>query len=77
MHHYLAAAAANCNTGSWQQKWNCGWNQPATGAANAGAFAGHNVLPALILLAVIILAARLVRKAKKAARPARAKAARR
>jgi hypothetical protein len=27
--------AASCNTGSFSQKWSCGWQQPTTGAAQA------------------------------------------
>ena len=63
--YYHAAAAANCTTGSWQQKWDCGWNQPATGAAHAGYFTGHNVVPVLLVLAVVILVLRAVRKRRK------------
>jgi hypothetical protein len=73
MHTYLAAAAANCNTGSWQQKWQCGWNQPTTGAANAGNFTGHNVLPGLIVLIVIVLVVMAAKKSRGAwSAPARA-----
>ena len=60
--YYLAAAAANCTTGSWQQKWDCGWNQPTTGAAHAGYFTGHNVVPVLVGLVIVLLAVRAVRK---------------
>ena len=77
MHTYLAAAVANCNTGSWQQKWQCGWNQPTTGAANAGNFTGHNVLPGLIVLAVIVLVVMAAKKGRGGARSAHAKASRR
>lgn len=52
--HPLILAASAC-TGSWQQQWKCGWKQPTTTAANAGAFAGHNVAPVLIGLAVVVL----------------------
>ena len=56
------ALAASCTTGSWQQQLNCGWHEPTTGAANAGAFVGHNVGPALIglliVVAVIVMASR-------------------
>lgn len=80
MHTYLAAAAANCNTGTWSQKWHCGWNQQDTAAYHAGYFAGHNIFPALIVLAVILLAARAVKGARKRrsspAAPARAGARR-
>ena len=58
--HIIAAA---CNTGSIQQKWNCGWKQPTTNAANVGAFAGHNVVPALVgLLLVVLIIALLTRR---------------
>jgi hypothetical protein len=77
MHTYLAAAVANCNTGSWQQKWQCGWNQPTTGAANAGNFTGHNVLPGLLVLAVIVLVVMAAKKSRSGARSAPAKASRR
>lgn len=64
---HLAATAANCNTGSWAQKWKCGWNQPTTTAAHAGYFTSHHVLPALIILAVVVfLVARAVRGRRKA-----------
>jgi hypothetical protein len=74
MHTYLSAAAANCSTGTWQQKWNCGWNQPATGAAHAGQVAGH-AMSALIVLAVIIAIVMLAKKTKRAGRAAPAKTA--
>ena len=77
---YLAAAAANCTSGSWQQKWDCGWNQPTTGAAHAGSFTGHNVVPVLIGLAIVLLAVRAVRKRRNragaSARPTRVAARR-
>lgn len=50
MNHVLAA----CNTGSWQQKWACGWHQPNTAAYNAGYAFGHSVLPWLICAAVVV-----------------------
>lgn len=52
--HTALAATAQC-AGSWQQKWNCGWKQPTTTAADAGAFAGHNIAPFLILAAIVVL----------------------
>ena len=61
MHTYLAAAA-NCTTGTWSQRWKCGWNEPATSAGHAGYAVGHDVLPALLVLAIVILAVRTVRK---------------
>jgi hypothetical protein len=66
MHTDLAAAVVNCNTGTWQQRWHCAWNQPTTGAANAGLVAGHNVAPALIVLAVIVIVVMLAKKARRA-----------
>jgi hypothetical protein len=74
MHTYLTAAAANCSSGTWQQKWDCGWNQPTSGAAHAGLVAGH-AMPALIVLAVIIAVVMLAKKARGAARPSPAKTA--
>ena len=71
---HLTAAVANCSTGTWQQKWDCGWNQPATGAAHAGLAVGH-AMPALIVLAVIIAVVLLAKKTRSAARPAPAKTA--
>jgi hypothetical protein len=66
MTHDLAAAAANCNTGTWAQKWNCGWSQPVSPqTASAGYTFGHSLLPALVVLLVIILIARSARKRKK------------
>jgi len=59
---HLAAAAVNCNTGTWQQKWNCGWNNHGTAAYRAGYEFGHNIVPVLAVLAVVIF---LVRAAKK------------
>ena len=53
MHHVLAVLAA-CQTGNWQQKWNCGWHQPTTVAANAGYFAGHNVAPWAVLVGIVV-----------------------
>ena len=51
MHQHIIAAACK---GTWQQKWDCGWHQPTTGAANAGYFAGHSVAPWAILAGIII-----------------------
>ena len=74
MHTYLTAAAANCRIGTWQQKWDCGWNQPTTGAGHVGQVAGH-AMPALIVLTVIIAVVMLAKKSRSAARPAPAKTA--
>jgi hypothetical protein len=57
-----AVAAASC-AGTWQQRWNCGWKQPTSSALpQAGYDFGHSLLPALIVLAVVVL---LVRAAKR------------
>lgn len=76
MHAYLAAAAANCNTGTWAQRWKCGWNQPTTAASNAGFFAGHNIAPWLIIAVVLFLVLKAL-KGRSAARSPSPKAARR
>ena len=61
----LAAAAASC-TGTWPQKWNCGWNKPVSPAvAHAGYDFGHSLLPALAVLAVVILLVRSAKRRKK------------
>jgi hypothetical protein len=74
---HLAAAAANCSTGTQAQQWKCGWNQPVPSAVtHAGYDFGHSLLPALLVLAVVIFIARSAKKRKKA-RAAPAGAARR
>ena len=61
----LAAGAANC-TGTWSQKWKCGWNQPTSATLpHAGYDFGHTALPALVVLAVVILLVRAVKKRRK------------
>ena len=69
MHQVIAAS---CSTGSWEQRWKCGWNQPTGGAANAGYFAGHNVMPALIVLLVVVAIIALAGKSR-SRRPAASK----
>ena len=60
MQNILAAAAANCGTGNWQQKWDCGWHQPTTGAANAAiGGAGSAVLVVIAIAAVLWLLSKL------------------
>lgn len=51
------AIAASCTTGTWQQKWSCGWHQPVnTHMVNAGYFAGHNIAPwGLVAIGVFLL----------------------
>lgn len=55
MIHVIAAA---CSTGSWQQKWSCGWHQPNTAAYKAGFAFGHSaglwVLIGIVVGLVII-----------------------
>ena len=64
---HLAAAAARCSTGTWAQKWKCGWNQPVPASVpHAGYNFGHSLLPALLVLAVVIFIARSAKKRKKA-----------
>jgi hypothetical protein len=70
MINHLAGAAASCSTGTWSQKWKCSWNEPATSAAHAGYTFGHSVVPALVVLAVVILVVRAVRKRKARSSPA-------
>ena len=61
----LAAAAPAC-TGTWQQKWQCGWNKPVSPqAASFGYDFGHGLLPALAVLAVVILLVRAAKRRKK------------
>ena len=68
---HLAAAAASCSTGTWAQRFKCGWNEPVSPAVpHAGYDVGHSLLPALAVLAVVILIVRSVRKRKKARSPA-------
>ena len=60
-----AVAAARC-TGTWQQKWNCGWNQPTSATLpKAGYDFGHSVLPALVVLLVVLLLVRAVKRRRK------------
>ena len=59
-----AVAAARC-AGTWQQRWNCGWNNHDTAAYRAGYDFGHNIIPALFVLFAIVLVVRFARKRKK------------
>jgi hypothetical protein len=74
MHDNLAAAAANCSTGTWQQKWDCGWNQPVTGAAHAGQLTGHSI-PVAVAAVILLILIVIVAKRAKSARPSPAKTA--
>ena len=60
----LAGAAASC-TGTWQQKWNCGWNKPVSPALARGSYDFGHLLPVLVGLLVIVLLVRAARKRKK------------
>ena len=42
-------------TGSWTQKFQCGYHQPTTGAAHLGTAAGHIGAPALIGIMIVVL----------------------
>ena len=69
MNHALAAA---CSTGTWTQKWSCGWHQPPSIAvSHAGFFVGHSILPwlagAIIGLIIIVRGRRGHRAAMAAA----------
>jgi hypothetical protein len=55
---------APCSTGSWSQKWDCGWHQPATTASHAGYTFGHNILP-LLLIAAFVIAVAVSRKRRR------------
>ena len=60
----LAGAAASC-TGTWAQKWNCGW-KTSPGVAQAGYDVGRSLIPALaVLLLLVILLVAAVRRRKK------------
>ena len=60
-----AVAAARC-TGTWQQKWNCGWKQPTSSALpQAGYDFGHNLLLGLVILFVVLFLVRAAKKRKK------------
>jgi hypothetical protein len=49
----LSAAPDPCNTGSWAQRWSCGWHQPATAASHAGYVFGEYLIPGLVVLGVL------------------------
>ena len=71
-HH--AAAAASC-TGTWSQKWNCGW-KTSPGVAQAGYDVGHSLVPVLAVILVLILLVSVARKQRKSSTPAAAGARR-
>jgi hypothetical protein len=67
-HH--AAAAASC-TGTWSQKWNCGW-KTSPEVAQAGYDVGHSLVPVLAVILVLILLVSVARKRRKSSAPAAA-----
>ena len=70
----LAGAAASC-TGTWSQKWNCGW-KTSPGVAQAGYDTGHSLIPVLAVLLAAFLLVAVVRKRRKSSAPATAGARR-
>ena len=61
----LAGAAAGC-TGTWAQRWKCGWNQPVSPAVgHAGSGFGHVLLSALAVVLVVFLLVRVTKRRKK------------
>ena len=55
----IRVIAASCNTGSWQQKWSCGWHQPANaGIAHAGYVVGRNAVWFVVAVIVVAIFAR-------------------
>ena len=76
MNHALAAA---CSTGTWTQKWSCGWHQPPSlAASHAGFFVGHSILPWLlgaVIVLFIIMRGRRGHRAAVAAQPVPARRA--
>jgi disulfide bond formation protein DsbB len=59
---YTTVTAANCHAGTWRQQWNCGWNDHSSAAYQAGYSFGHNILPILAVLFVLVLLVRAVKK---------------
>ena len=58
----LAAAAANCNTGTWMQQFKCGYNQPTSPHVISLAHAvGFGLIPALLALGLLVFVARSVK----------------
>ena len=48
---------------AWMTGWKNGWDQPTNTAARIGHDFGHNVLPALIVFALVVLfVARMARR---------------
>jgi hypothetical protein len=70
----LAATAPSC-TGTWAQKWNCGW-KTSPGVAQAGYDVGHSLIPVLAVLFVVALLVGVARKRRKSSAPAAAGARR-
>lgn len=55
---YCSGWAHAITPAQWTQCWKIGWGQPTTGAAHAGYYTGHNIVPvlAVVILAVLVLA---------------------
>ena len=63
----LAAAAANCNTGTWVQQFKCGYNQPTSPHVISLAHAvGFGLIPALIVIGLLIFVVRSLKGLGKA-----------
>jgi hypothetical protein len=66
---HLAAAAANCSTGTWVQQFKCGYNQPVSPHVTSFAHSvGYGLIPALIVIGLVVFVVRSVRNVGKAMR---------
>ena len=64
MSAHLAAAAANCTTGTWLQQFKCGYHQPGSPHVTSFAHAfGFGLIPALVVLVLVVFVVRSVRSA--------------
>jgi hypothetical protein len=64
--------AAACTTGSWAQKWKCGWDQPVntTAASHAGSAVGKAAPIIIGIIIVLLLLAAWNRSRNRSAAPA-------
>jgi hypothetical protein len=62
-----ALKPAPCSTGSWAQKFECGWHQPTTTAAHVGYTTGHDVMPIVIGLLIVAVLIALARRSRSSA----------
>ena len=61
---HLAAAAANCTTGTWLQQFKCGYHQSVSPHVTSFAHAfGFGLIPALIVIALLVFMVRSARNA--------------